>query len=205
MSRKSYSPDMPPREAPRKDVPGWPSDLRSALRAAEPLSFDETVIHGCVRRDGLTSLERGQRVGVLTRVIGEVAESVAQVVLVTWGYRLLGQISSPAARGVDLLIVAPDDAILALNVVGTLREVLPNRLPDRDPDTVRTFLNGPANATMADWGLRADDVFLGVAIVHLAQSSIRVALSADLDRFTPIAATSQLKSIYGFRPAQTSR
>ena len=109
-------------------------DARAALRAAPPFPISESSVRGCVdtstladalferaRVHGLSSIERSQRSGHLARVIGEVAESVAQIALAEQGYDLFWQITTPGIHGVDLLFLAPDESVLALEVKGTLR------------------------------------------------------------------------------------
>jgi hypothetical protein len=100
---------------------------RSSLRAAPPFPISKRVVRGCVkpskpadalfeqaRLHGLGSIERSQRSGHLVRVIGEVAESVAEIVLAEQGYDLFWQITTPRVHGVDLLFLSPDACVLAL-------------------------------------------------------------------------------------------
>jgi hypothetical protein len=47
------------------------------------------------RADGLSSLEPPRRSGQLSRVTGEVAESIAEIVLDEHGYNLFWQITTP--------------------------------------------------------------------------------------------------------------
>src|SRR4051794_12738888 len=110
-----------------------PLTLRGALRAATPFSLEAATIDGCLdesrhrfdalfrraRTGGLASIDRSERSGHLWRVVGEVAESVAEKVLDELGYSVFWQIIEPGAHGVDLLFLSPDEAILALEVKGT--------------------------------------------------------------------------------------
>ena len=70
-----------------------PLDARAALRAAPPFPISKSVVRKCVepsepadalferaRVHGLNRIERSERSGHVARVIGEVAESVAQIV-----------------------------------------------------------------------------------------------------------------------------
>ena len=100
---------------------------RAALRGASPFPIARRVVRGCVklsqpadalferaRIHGLDSIERSRRSGHLARVIGEVAESVAQIVLGEQGYNLFWQITTPGIHGVDLLFLSPDESLLEL-------------------------------------------------------------------------------------------
>lgn len=117
--------------------------LRRALRAAAPFPIAEEWIVECVgtgapdvlfqaaRAGGLASLDPACRSGHLARVTGEVAESVATMFLDNLGYSLFWQLVQPGARGVDLLFLTPDAAVLALEVKGTLRAGTVPRLTPR--------------------------------------------------------------------------
>jgi hypothetical protein len=57
----------------------------------------------------------------LAWVTGEVAEAVAEVLLADIGLRVFPQITTPGIHGVDLLLLAPDESVLAVEVKVTLR------------------------------------------------------------------------------------
>jgi hypothetical protein len=184
-------------------------DARAALRAAPPFPISEGVVRGCVetskpadalferaRVHGLSSIERSQRSGHLARVIGEVAESVAQIVLDEHRYDLFWQITTPGIRGVDLLFLAPDESVLALEVKGTLRRgAIPRLTPSRLRQMSREWLDDPANPAMAEWSLRAEDLYAGVMVVDLASPLFRLVLSGDFERYTPVADLAELASL----------
>jgi hypothetical protein len=182
--------------------------LRAALRGAVAFPIEESLIRGCVdtrkpadalferaRASGLARIERSLRSGHLARVTGEVAESVAETVLADRGYSLFWQIT-PGVHGVDLLFLAPDEGVLALEVKGTLR---PGSTPRLTPSMVRQmsrkWLNDPSNPAMAEWSLRADDLFAGVMVVDLALVQFRVALSGDFELYIPVTELKQLASL----------
>lgn len=60
-----------------------------------------------------------ERSGYLWRVVGEGAESVADLVLADLGYSVFWHITEPGVHGVDLL--SPDECVLAVEVKSMLR------------------------------------------------------------------------------------
>lgn len=182
---------------------------RRALRAATPSPIAKKVVRGCVkpskpadalferaRLHGLASIERSQRSGHLARVIGEVAESVAEIVLDELGYSLFWQITTPGIHGVDLLFLSPDESVLALEVKGTLRPgTIPRLTPSRLRQMSREWLNDPTNPAMAEWSLEADDLYAGVMLIDLSTPLYRIALSGDFEHYTPVTAPAELSSL----------
>lgn len=154
--------------------------------------FERARIHG------LNSIERSQRSGHLARVTGEVAESVAEIVLDELGYTLFWQITTPGIHGVDLLFLSPDESVLALEVKGTLRPAtIPRLTPSRLRQMSRQWLNDPANPAMVEWSLQADDLYAGVMLVDLASALYRLALSGNFEDYTPVTAPAELSSLRG--------
>ena len=184
---------------------------RAALRQASAFAVSKRVVRGCVtpskpadalfeqaRIHGLKSIERSQRSGDLARVIGEVAESVAEIVLDEQGYNLFWQLTTPGIHGVDLLFLSPNESVLALEVKGTLRPgTIPRLTPSRLRQMSRDWLNDPANPAMAEWSLRADDLYAGVMLVDLASPLYRLALSGNFQHYTPVADLADLASLHG--------
>jgi hypothetical protein len=184
---------------------------RAALRAAPWFLIPKKLVRSCVkpskpadalferaRIHGLASIERSQRSGHLARVIGEVAESVTEIVLDDHGYNLFWQITTPGIHGVDLLFLSPDECVLALEVKGTLRPgTIPRLTPSRLRQMSREWLNDPANPAMAEWSLQADDLYAGVMLVDLATPRYRLALSGNFELYTPVAAAAELASLRG--------
>jgi hypothetical protein len=112
------------------------------------------------------------------------------------GYRVFWQITTPGVYGVDLLFLAPDEAVLALEVKGTLRAgVIPRLTPSRLRQMSREWLNQPTNPAMAEWAFEADDVYAGVMVVDLATPNYRVALSRDCESYMPIIDVRALESL----------
>lgn len=182
--------------------------LRTALRHATTFPLDVGLIDSCLnlndasdalfaraRRDGLATISRSQR-GPLPRVTGEVAESVAELLLDRLGYTLFWQITTPGIHGVDLLLIAPDQRVLALEVKGTLRPgTIPRATPSRLRQMSRAWLSDPANPGMAEWSLDADDLYAGVMVVGLVTDDYRVAVSGDFERYASVTDLSELFSL----------
>lgn len=118
-----------PRRAPRGVAISSLEESRAQLRQAVEAGrcrFERARIQG------LNTIDRDQCSGHLARVIGEVAEAVAEIVLAEHGYNLFWQITTASVRGVDLLFLSPDDSMLALEVKGTLRSgPIPRLTPSR--------------------------------------------------------------------------
>jgi len=183
--------------------------VRAAIRSATPFPIDESTIRGCIdagraaeelferaRTHSLATIERSQRSGHLARVTGEVAESVAEIILDEHGYSLFWQIPTSGIHGVDLLLLAPDDAVLALEVKGTLRPgAVPGLTQSLRRQMSREWLNDQKNPAMAEWSLEAEDLFAGVMVVDLALAQFRLVVSGDFERYTPITELEQLGSI----------
>lgn len=126
---------------------------------------------------------------------GEVAESVAEIVLDELGYNLFWQITVPGIHGVDLLFLAPDDSVLALEVKGSLRPgTIPRLTPSRLRQMSREWLNAPANPAMVEWSLRAEDLYAGVMLVDLASPLYRLALSSDFEHYSAVTDPANLAS-----------
>lgn len=182
--------------------------LRPALRAAAPVPIPEETIAACVdldkpadalfartRRQGLASIPLPERRG-LARVTGEVAESVAEVTLAEVGLQVFWHIVEDGVHGVDLLFLAPDESVLALEVKGTLRPgAIPRLTPSRLRQMSRDWLNGPDNPGMAEWEFEAADLYAGVMVVDLADSVARTAVSCDFESYQPLPELSALQNL----------
>jgi hypothetical protein len=183
--------------------------LRRALRAATPFPLGAETIAGCLgeddpfdalfrraRAEGLARLQPRERSGHLWRVIGEVAEAVAEIVLDEVGYRVFWHITERGAHGVDLLFLSPDECVLALEVKGTLRPGAISRLtPSRLRQMSREWLNKPDNPAMGEWEFEADDLYAGVMVVDLATPAFRIALSGDFETYVPVLGLAELVTL----------
>jgi len=182
---------------------------RAALRVASAFPVSKRVVRSCVKPSkpadalferariyGLNTIDRDQRSGHLARVIGEVAEAVAEIVLTEHGYSLFWQITTPGVQGVDLLFLSPDDSVLALEVKGTLRRgTIPRLTPSRLRQMSRAWLNDLTNPAMAEWSLQADDLYAGVMLVDLASPFYRLALSSNFEHYAPVIDPAELASL----------
>lgn len=182
--------------------------LRQALRHATAFPIAEQLIADSldeenpadadfarVRSKGLAHVQAAQRHPELARVTGEVAESVAQLMLDEQGYSLFWQIPTPGVHGVDLLLLAPDGSAVALEVKGTLRpQAIPRLTPSRQRQMSRDWLNNPRNPGMVDWSLRAEDLYAAVIVIDLALAQFRAAVSADFETYQPITRLDELAS-----------
>jgi hypothetical protein len=181
--------------------------LRRALRAATLLPIEPETIDQCLDEDrdqadalfrrarsvGLAGLAPTERSGHLWRVVGEVAESVAEQVLADLGYNVFWHITDPGVHGVDLLLLSPDEAVLALEVKGTLRAgSIPRLTPSRLRQMSREWLDQLDNPAMVEWELKAEDIYAGVIVVDFGLSVFRVALSADFELYAPVLAPDEL-------------
>ena len=148
-----------------------------------------------IRRRGLATTPPNERRG-LARVTGEVAESVAEVLLVEVGLEVFWHIVEAGIHGVDLLFLTPNEEVLALEVKGTLRHgAIPRLTPSRLRQMSREWLNGPDNPAMAEWQLEADDLYAGVMVVDLAGSLARIAVSDDFEDYIPVGEISDLQDL----------
>jgi hypothetical protein len=59
----------------------------------------------------------------------------------------------------------------------------------------REWLNQPGNPAMAEWELKAEDIYAGVMVVDLALAAFRAALSADHEAYAPILGGDELDGI----------
>jgi hypothetical protein len=161
------------------------------------LNLDDPAdrLFALARRDGLTSLPLADR-RRLNRVTGDVAESVAEILLADVGLNVFWHITTPGIHGVDLLFLTPDESVLALEVKGTLRaRTIPRLTPSRLRQMSCEWLNGPDNPAMAEWEFEADDLYAGVMTVDLAEGTTRICVSADFLSYLPIAELQHLQQL----------
>lgn len=183
--------------------------VRQALRQAHAIDVAQALIeealdtdgphNGLVRSaqaEGLGTIPSADRRGHFCRVIGEVGEAVAAVVFADAGYTVFDQITTPGVHGVDLLMLTPDDAVLALEVKGTLRAgTIPRLTPARRRQMSREWLASPTNHAMKDWNFEPDDLFAAAVSVDLAHREMRIARSDDFKAWTPIHRLEELSAM----------
>jgi hypothetical protein len=128
-------------------------------------------------------------------VTGEVADSVIELVLADVGLHAFWHISTPGVQGVDLLLLGPDESVPALEVKGTLRAGhIPRLTSSRLRQMSCEWLNQPDNPAMADGTLRRT-TSAAVAVVDLASSALRVAVSGDFESYRSIASLAELTDL----------
>lgn len=115
------------------------------------------------------------------------AESIAETVLVDFGYTPLWHFAS-GGHGVDLVMATPDfDGVLAIEVKGTLR---PGRWPtlrraDLDQMTPE-WLEKSDNPGMTEWNLTADDIIGAVFLINFADRLFKAGLTSDFKTVLPV-------------------
>jgi hypothetical protein len=143
--------------------------------------------------DGLDALTLGERRGRLSTDTGFIAESVATLLLADVGLDVFAQIVTSGLHGVDLLALAPEGTVLALEIKGTLRA---DSIPRFNGGALRQmsieWLNDPSNPAMAEWDLEALDIYGGIAVIDFARNVWRAALTSDYVGFRPVVAAEQL-------------
>lgn len=98
-------------------------------------------------------------------------------------------------HGVDLLVITPEESVIAFEVKGTPRVgASPRITPSARRQLSRTCLNGPDNTGMREWSLVADDLYAGVVVVDFAAATWRGALSHDFETFTPVGSALKFAS-----------
>jgi hypothetical protein len=169
---------------------------RAAIRAAADLPLRRERVDECLRddplfrrawSDGLDAVPLAERRGRLAVDTGWIAESVATLLLADAGLDVFAQIVKPGTHGVDLLALAPEGTVLALEVKGTLRAgSIPRFSRGRHRQMTIAWLNDPGNPAMVEWELEALDIFGGIALIDFARRSWRAALTGDYHGFTPV-------------------
>lgn len=183
-------------------LPPW-----RAVRAAADLRLLREHVEECLHEDGdelfrhawndgLDALTLDQRRGRLSADTGFIAESVATLLLGDVGLDVFAQIVTSGVHGVDLLALAPEGTVLALEVKGTLRA---GSIPRFSRGALRQmsieWLNEPSNPAMAEWGLEALDIYGGVTVIDFARNVWRVALTSDYEGFRPVVDAEQLLAL----------
>lgn len=186
---------------------------RPAVRAAADLRLLREHVEECLHKDGDTLFRRAwndglnaltfdQRRGRLSIDTGFIAESVATLILGDVGLDVFAQITTSGVHGVDLLALAPEGTVLALEVKGTLRA---GSIPRFSRGALRQmsieWLNHPSNPGMAEWGLDALDIYGGVTVIDFARNVWRVALTSDYEGFRPVVDAKQLLTLSVFGDA----
>lgn len=186
-----------------------PMDL-GVLKRSTAFDIDPEAISGCldIRNDQDRLFERAWKEGaaILSRaerstiagVTGHIAESVAEILLDGLGWHVLWHFAGPGRHGVDLVFLAPDDAVVAVEVKGTLVAGRIPRLSRRELAQMSTaWIDKSSNPGMVELGLQSQDVRGGVIAVNFADLTWRLALTSD---FTTLHAVRAIEELASGRP-----
>jgi hypothetical protein len=177
----------------------------TALRRSSAFGLDATIIEDCLDpdsvadrlfargwRSGSASLTRAERCAV-AGVTGHVAESVTEVLLDRHGWRVLWHFIGPGRHGVDLVFLAPDGKIVAVEVKGTL---IPGRIPrlsHREMTQMSAeWVDKADNPGMAELDLRSADIYGAVIVINFADITWRMALTSDFSTLIPLTQAGRL-------------
>jgi hypothetical protein len=164
---------------------------------------DRLFARGC--RSGAASLSRAERCAVAA-VTGHVAESVTALLLDAVGWRVVWHHVGPGPHGVDLVLLTPDDNVVAMEVKGTL---VPGRIPrlsHRDiAQMSAAWIDKADNPGMAELGLRSADIYGGVVAINFADLTWRAAMMADFAQLRPISDIKELTQLRWLDPLPSPR
>jgi hypothetical protein len=183
----------------------------SALRRAEAFPLDRAAVTGLLDlverpsdalfetafEHSLAALAPAERRGALAGIIGHVAESAVEVLLVECGWTPVWHFVGPGGHGVDLLMLGPGaERLFAVEVKGTLR---PGRWPRlrRGPLTQMdiAWLDKSDNPAMSEWGVTSDDLYGAVVLVNFHELLYKAALTSDFATWQPVERVNQLEAL----------
>jgi hypothetical protein len=183
--------------------------MNHPLRNAVPLRISRATVETCLdpavpvdqlfRSAWMGSLgadSPGRRRGALPGVIGHVAESVVELMLVDRGFVAVAHHPGPGRHGVDLLMLHLEaEMLFAVEVKGTL---VPGRVPRLSRGELRQmsreWVDKPDNPAMMGWRLGSQDVYGALAAVNFADMTLRVAFTADFVAFSAVRSDTWLRA-----------
>ena len=143
------------------------------------------------------SLTRAERCAVAS-VTGHIAESAIEVLLDRLGWRVLWHFTGPGRHGVDLVLLTPDDKIVAVEVKGTLIAGRIPRLSRREMTQMSAeWVDKADNPGMVEFGLRSSEIYGAVAVVNFADQTWRVALTTNFSALLPVIQIGQMSRSAG--------
>lgn len=129
-------------------------------------------------------------------VLGNIAESLVESMLVDFGWQPLFDDDSgyAAGHGVDLLMLDPSlSAVIALEIKSTIQRTRwPRLAPASQAQMSPAWLGRASNVGMREWALDAGDVYSMTVQVHLERLKWRACIAAASDAPTSIANVNQL-------------
>jgi hypothetical protein len=185
-----------------------PSPL-AVLRNASPLPLDTILIASCVDesvtgdalfirgwRSGTRTLTQRERCAV-AGVTGHIAESVAELILDGLGWHLLWHHTGPGPHGVDLMLLTPDDKVIAVEVKGTL---VPGRIPRLTrrqlAQMTAQWIDKTNNPAMTTLGLDSSDIYGAVIGINFPDLTWRCALTDDFTTFHAIVELDEVSDLH---------
>jgi Holliday junction resolvase-like predicted endonuclease len=178
-----------------------------ALRRAQALPVEPDLVRNCMGHDprdqlferawtnGISALSGRERSAV-AGITGHIAESLAVVLLAEVGWHVLWQFATTGGHGIDLLMLSPDQRVVAIEVKGTL---VAGRVPHlsrrRLTQMSRAWVDKPDNPGMHLFDLDSSDVCGAVVTVNFADLVWRCALTSDFTALRPVEGLHQLKEL----------
>ena len=185
-----------------------PMSTSAALRLAAAFPLDASAIADCLDltiakdalfdqawRSGVGSLTRHERCAIAA-VTGHVAESVTELLFDSIGWQILWHFAGPGLHGVDLVLLAPDDKVFAVEVKGTLVSGRFPRLSHRELAQMSgAWIDKTDNPGMTELGLDSSDIQGAVVAINLADRTWRAALTNNFKQLHPVTTLDQLHDL----------
>jgi Holliday junction resolvase-like predicted endonuclease len=178
-----------------------------ALRRALALPVGPELVRACMVDDprdelferawvsGISTLSGRER-SAIAGVTGHVAESLAVVLLAEVGWHVLWQFATTGGHGIDLLMLSPDQRVVAIEVKGTLvAGHVPNLSRRRLAQMSRAWVDKPDNPGMHLYELNSSDVYGAVITVNFVDLVWRCAFTNDFVALRPVEDLHQLADL----------
>jgi len=121
---------------------------------------------------------------------------VAEILLDGLGWAVLWHFAGPGRHGVDLVLVPPGDAVVAIEVKGTL---VPRRLPRLARRELAQMSAGWVdkgdNPGMHELGVTSGEIYGAVLLVNFADPTWRAGLTSDFVNLFPVQSLNQLTDL----------
>ena len=118
-------------------------------------------------------------------------------------WRILWHLTGPGRHGVDLVVLAPADLVVAIEVKGTLVSGRIPRLSRQETAQMSAaWVDKADNPGMAELGLANTDIYGGVVAVNFADLTWRTALTANFVELHPVTELEQLSDLRWLLPPE---